>query len=1822
MPKTIRGNIGDAVNDVMKNISIETTNLSENTKETKENTKAKKENTEKKKESKSVTKEFNELLKQQQQALSSLNDSIQKQTKMINLQTDAMQKQVEVLKNLVEQKGKLKKFGDEAEEKEVKTIQSGSRKLVSEDGSKTQEVGITLKPGDITKSLLDGTEAVNTHIQNMFVKIKEVNGEIKDVSLNFSKVNDEIKKSEQTLKEVASLLSQQGLDEEAIKSQEEYKKLSNQIEVYKGEISNLQDAISKEGASVETFGALNSKIGETTEKLKTAKEEAEKLITEMSNSGNTMDDIAAKLKEVDIDFNKFSFKGESNNVTKYADELGRVLTVTKEITSTGKENFTYQLSNNFGTLSSSAEKTYNKVQRLNEGINSLRKTAETKKAEGLKQEIDDIYDSMVKLEIKITEASSQSNTKLVNDLTEEYGRQKQKLDELSQSFREVNAQIRNQGGWMLNLKDSWTKAMRSFTTYMSVTTVFYQAIRAIKSMVDEVKELDKSLTEFKKVSDLSGESLEKYVAKAYEAGEVVAKTGREMIDAATSFKKSGYTEEMALQLGTVANMYTNIADEAISAADSADFIIAQLKAFNLETGNATETLQNAYHVIDAVNEVANNFAVSSADIASNLGRASAVMANAGNSLEEMIGLMTAGTEITRNATKVANGLKTITLRLQGMNDEGEKDLEVQAQMEGLFNKLGLSVYKANGELKNTYEILGTLAEVYPKLTNAEKAYVTETIAGKFQAQNAAAILNNWKTAVDATSTALDSNGSAVRENEKVLESIEGYIQRLRSEWEKLSTAVVDGDFIKAIVNIGTQLLKMLNSLAKFSKTTLGSSLLQATALTLAFTKLSKALALIKFQNIATEGLSFKSILILIKSEINVLRGSIKLYGKEAGIAKYATMKFKGALDFLKAHPIVMAIGAITAALVALKYNFDATKKSMEDFLESADDLESKSASLDDMSSRSKNANREEQKQIMKELVSLQKELNEKYKTNITLLKNQDNSKLEEQLKTTKEILENKKKEAALDFLGDNKKYGGFGNALGLATSNLDVYLEIFKGKNPFKELKKRVQDYVDDYKNTTVEAILNSNDDIRKAIEDFASKDFKDNKDLAKEWDKFFPSLKKMLEKGGYSEDQKDAINEYVWDIWGQFYKSSKDAEKEIKFDEVLEKYKKHIDDFVEKYTGADIYTEGVKEIFDQIEGEDGHIDDELSKKFPAITREFINMDTAAKEAGLTFDEFADKLDGLKKISPQDILEDYSTKLDGLKGQYDKLSSAVDEYNEQGFLSLSTLQDIMDSGLLEYLDFENGKLVANTKNFNNMAEAQRNAASAALADAMSKDFAAIADGRLSDASLTAQAAVRGLGNTSETSGNQANNAAGKFITFAAAVDQANKALSGREITGDIQKQIDAVKNAYQKAWNVISKPVKFGGKAKGSGGSGGSSKSQWEIDLENLNNSYKNSEITIEQYITKLEKLRKKYKKNKDAVKELDKAIRDAKLEKLEDDYKRGLISVKKYIAGLKELQKAYKQGTKEWNNFADKIKKGLETLVKDKNSDMKKAQDAAVQLIEDELDNLDKLKDETEKYYDDLIAAKEKANDETERELELARLQEALENAKRNKTKRVYVQGMGWQWMADEQAIADAQKALDDFNNEQEIADLEAQKEEAVKALEEQINSLEEYRDKWKNIADEYEKEQNRLILAQQMGATAEEDILNQRIEILENFKNQYLAILRDLEKLENATGDDAANGKIGLETVPGYAEGGVIDYTGLAKLHGTSNKPEIVLNNAQAANLYSMLKRPQTSPIKFGGGGSTQVYNFDNLVLPNVTNARQFLNELRTITNINKNL
>lgn len=109
-----------------------------------------------------------------------------------------------------------------------------------------------------------------------------------------------------------------------------------------------------------------------------------------------------------------------------------------------------------------------------------------------------------------------------------------------------------------------------------------------------------------------------------------------MVDAATQYRKNGFNDDDAAQLAQISAMFSNVADEQISAGDAADFIISQLIAFNQVGEN---TAENAQHIIDSINEVANSFSVSSGDLSKGLSVVASSSAAMGNSMEQTIGLI-------------------------------------------------------------------------------------------------------------------------------------------------------------------------------------------------------------------------------------------------------------------------------------------------------------------------------------------------------------------------------------------------------------------------------------------------------------------------------------------------------------------------------------------------------------------------------------------------------------------------------------------------------------------------------------------------------------------------------------------------------------------------------------------------------------------------------------------------------------------------------------------------------------------------------------------------------------------------------------------------------------------------------------------------------------------------------------------------------------------------------------------------------------------------------------------------------------------------------
>ena len=75
--------------------------------------------------------------------------------------------------------------------------------------------------------------------------------------------------------------------------------------------------------------------------------------------------------------------------------------------------------------------------------------------------------------------------------------------------------------------DSLDKAAQDNSlTFQAANEIFSKTIDVITSMVDQVYKLDASIIEFQKVSDLSGEALDKYVDKLADMGQAVGRTGK------------------------------------------------------------------------------------------------------------------------------------------------------------------------------------------------------------------------------------------------------------------------------------------------------------------------------------------------------------------------------------------------------------------------------------------------------------------------------------------------------------------------------------------------------------------------------------------------------------------------------------------------------------------------------------------------------------------------------------------------------------------------------------------------------------------------------------------------------------------------------------------------------------------------------------------------------------------------------------------------------------------------------------------------------------------------------------------------------------------------------------------------------------------------------------------------------------------------------------------------------------------------------------------------------------------------------------------------
>lgn len=115
--------------------------------------------------------------------------------------------------------------------------------------------------------------------------------------------------------------------------------------------------------------------------------------------------------------------------------------------------------------------------------------------------------------------------------------------------------------------------------------------------------------------------------------------------------------------------------------------------------------------------------------------------------------------------------------------------------------------------KSTYEQMTELAQVYPKLTDGQRAYLQYVIAGQRQGNVFSGTMKNMQEGIEAYNSALESSGSAYNEQQRFMDSIEGKMNQFSETLKSVWVNAINSDTIKNVVDLGTTSLEVFGGMA-------------------------------------------------------------------------------------------------------------------------------------------------------------------------------------------------------------------------------------------------------------------------------------------------------------------------------------------------------------------------------------------------------------------------------------------------------------------------------------------------------------------------------------------------------------------------------------------------------------------------------------------------------------------------------------------------------------------------------------------------------------------------------------------------------------------------------------------------------------------------------------------------------------------------------------------------------------------------------------------------------------------------------------------------
>lgn len=367
-----------------------------------------------------------------------------------------------------------------------------------------------------------------------------------------------------------------------------------------------------------------------------------------------------------------------------------------------------------------------------------------------------------------------------------------------QEMQKLNLQLKEIGVNAKHVDSSLTTALKGMVMWSVASTAFYTPIRAIQSMTDEILELDKRMTNLKRVMDLPSYEYEKMFERTLAMSNELGVSVKNSLEVLEGFAKQGYKGTDLDSLTKTTELLQTLSD--LTPEQSVATLTSAMANYNI-------TAKESITIGDKLNEIDNNYSITTLDLATAMRKNASASEAFGVSMNRNLGNITAITSATKESGAiVGNSLKTIYSRIT-TNDSAISAL----------TEIGVSIKDMEGNMRPVQDILDELASRWGTLSTAQQQNTAIGVAGQYQLSRFLGLMSQYETSLKVAETAEKSNGSLQRENAKYLESYEAKLNKLANAWTEFSLAVgsafLDGGLTAGIQAL-TDLAKVASGVVK------------------------------------------------------------------------------------------------------------------------------------------------------------------------------------------------------------------------------------------------------------------------------------------------------------------------------------------------------------------------------------------------------------------------------------------------------------------------------------------------------------------------------------------------------------------------------------------------------------------------------------------------------------------------------------------------------------------------------------------------------------------------------------------------------------------------------------------------------------------------------------------------------------------------------------------------------------------------------------------------------------------------------------------------